>query len=104
MQPRTVTVSLRIESLPLPPEDFAELRCFACGVNLNWHQPDLGSPCRMLGICLGCGRWFLLDLTLDADDSLLVLLPDGPQLRNVLSIALRRSRDCDQDQPRPRGV
>jgi hypothetical protein len=35
--------------------------CPACGAALVFHQPDEEAPERLLGTCVGCKGWFLLD-------------------------------------------
>ena len=37
----------------------------------------------MIGICLECGAWHLMDRTPDADDVVLLMLPDPQQMRGV---------------------
>ncbi len=99
MDPHTVRVSLVIRRLSLPLKCLAELRCFDCDVILKWHQPDLGAPDRILGACSACGRWHLLDVSIEADDALFLLIPDGDHLRNAFPI-LCPADDGDSDQHR----
>ena len=46
--------------------------CTLCSTELERHQPDSERPDKILGTCLECGAWFLVD-----DDAAKVhLLPD----------------------------
>jgi hypothetical protein len=62
-------------------------RCITCDVDLDLHQPDIGSPDRLVGICEACGRWFVIDLIPGTDEAVMVLLPDG-------AFFLRALMDC----------
>lgn len=47
--------------------------CPVCSHDLDIHQPDEGSPERLLGTCPECGSWFLID----PDLGQILLLPDA---------------------------
>jgi hypothetical protein len=60
-----------------PHDDLSRIACLTCEIGLDLHQPDSGSPDRLLGICAGCQQWFILDLLPDADEAVLVLVPES---------------------------
>ncbi len=51
--------------------------CINCDVDLDLHQPDPGSPDRLIGVCDACGRWFVIDSIPGTVEATMVLLPDG---------------------------
>jgi len=85
MRPRTVPVRLKIWSPSPARQNLAVIECLQCGGALDWHQPDLGAPDRLLGICEHCGRWHLTGMMPGKDNDVLVLLPDTCQLQDALS-------------------
>lgn len=55
MEAQAVTIlSVEYESLN-------SLHCPGCSESLDLSQPDSGIPDVILGICEGCGVWFLID-------------------------------------------
>jgi hypothetical protein len=36
--------------------------CAKCQASLNFHQPDVQRPHRLLGVCGDCETWYLVDL------------------------------------------
>jgi hypothetical protein len=36
--------------------------CPACSKALSLSQPDVNTPDRLLGICEGCKRWYVIEL------------------------------------------
>jgi hypothetical protein len=55
---------MRITSVPfgrVPFESASEILCALCHSPLERHQPDQDRPERMLGTCIECGAWFLID-------------------------------------------
>jgi len=66
------------------PEDLDDGGCLYCGESLELHQPDIGSPDRMVGICTKCGCWYLLDAIPGRNRAVMVRLPDGETLQKVL--------------------
>jgi hypothetical protein len=54
--------------------------CPDCHHPLDFHQPDLSLPNRLLGICESCRAWLLLDI--DEDGHLKsTRLPAPPEFR-----------------------
>lgn len=60
------------------PDCLAEVGCPQCDAYLAIHEPDRELPDRLLGICGGCGSWFMID----SRAGLMLRLPDPPDLRN----------------------
>lgn len=77
MQLRSVPVSLTMRRFSPLPADLSGIKCLGCDVALDWHQPNAMLPDRLLGICLKCGNWHMLDIVAETADSVFVLLPDG---------------------------
>jgi hypothetical protein len=80
------------EYLPIPTTGAAVSRlgvcCLKCHSSLAVHQPDPGSPERLLGTCESCGSWHLIDET----EAVLIRLPDCRTFRKVIASSRRRSR------------
>jgi hypothetical protein len=81
---RTVAVPLTMRRFSRLPEDLDDGGCLACEGALDLHQPDVGSPDRVVGVCIGCGRWYLLDSIPGSDEAVMVMLPDGESLQKAL--------------------
>jgi hypothetical protein len=64
-----------------PPGDPGRVRCARCREDLTLHQPDLQSPGRLLGICGGCRRWYLVVMGPGRDSALMVVVPEDRELR-----------------------
>jgi hypothetical protein len=78
MRPQRFPVSQgRGSVLPRPG---AGLDCLRCQGTLDWSQPDLKAPDRLLGVCAACAAWHLVHLAGDDGEAILVLLPDTLQL------------------------
>ena len=77
---QTVAVPLTIRRFSSLPWDLDDGGCLACEGSLNLCQPDTGSPNRMVGVCVNCGCWYLLDSIRGDHEALMVLLPDGEAL------------------------
>ena len=58
-------------------------RCLHCSSALSLHQPDLELPGRLLGVCEGCKRWFLIDVLTDLGEGVMVRLPDMEVIRDL---------------------
>jgi hypothetical protein len=82
---RTVQVTLTMLRFSTAPQDIDGGCCLACDEYLDLHQPDAGSPDRMVGICDRCGRWYLIVVTSGTDDAVMVLLPDGEYFQDALA-------------------
>jgi len=54
-----------------------EVLCTRCQCPLDCHQPDPERPEQLLGTCLDCGAWHLLD----GEAHLMYALPDLQALR-----------------------
>ena len=75
--PLTASVSLTMARFSTPRDRFSGVMCLSCEIDLDLHQPDPGSPDRLLGICSGCQHWFILDLVPDEDEGVMVLVPEA---------------------------
>jgi hypothetical protein len=63
--------------------DLARIGCVdpACGAGaLVWHQPDIARPGRLLGICSGCGSWYIAQRARRGDGAACIRLPGGDYL------------------------
>jgi hypothetical protein len=56
----------------------SEILCAHCHCTLDRHQPDPDRPEQLLGACLACGAWFLID----EEDAVMYALPDVRDLRD----------------------
>jgi hypothetical protein len=80
---RPVAVQLMMRRFSGLLEDLGDGGCLACDGSLDLHQPDADSPDRMVGVCMKCARWYLLDSIPGTEEVLLVLLPDGEALQKA---------------------
>ena len=69
--PVTSLESIRFECL-------SDILCVNCQAPLDRHQPDTNRPDQLLGTCLECGVWYLID----AEASAMFPLPDVANLRH----------------------
>jgi len=83
MHPCSASVLLSAQSLCPLPQDLSTIHCLDCRSALDWHQPDSQAPERMLGVCLQCGGWHLLDLAFEADAAAFVLLTVSRSLQEI---------------------
>ena len=81
---QTVAVPLTMRRFSSLPEDLDDGGCLACEGSLDLHQPDIGSPNRMVGVCVNCGCWYLLDLIEGSNEAVMVRLPDGKSVLESL--------------------
>jgi hypothetical protein len=81
---RTLAIPLTMLQLSTADEEFDGEHCLDCDLSLDLHQPDTGSPGRLIGICGACGRWYLIDAVAEATDAVMVLLPGGESFLNAL--------------------
>ena len=84
MPPIESSIPVSISLISLHADDTTALRCPACAVSMELHQPDAGYPDRMLWTCEHCGTWFLMDITPGQHEAVLVCLPDGNYFRGAL--------------------
>jgi hypothetical protein len=61
-----------------------DIECPSCKDPLVVHQPDERSPDQLLGICMECGTWFLIDEA----GGFLIPLPGVEILRDAASSSL----------------
>ena len=54
-----------------------EILCPYCQSELDRHQPDEARPDQLLGTCLGCGMWYLVD----GEACVMYGMPDVADLR-----------------------
>jgi len=80
-----VLIELTMHRFSTAPGDIDEGCCLACDKYLDLHQPDVGSPDRLVGICEQCGRWYLIDVTPETDEAVMVLLPEGDSVQDALA-------------------
>jgi hypothetical protein len=84
--PVTASISLTVAHLWTPSDSFCRVTCFSCDIGLELQQPDPGAPHRLLGICPGCQHWFILDLLPDADEAVMVLVPEARDFLRIGSL------------------
>jgi hypothetical protein len=74
-------ISLDLDRIRLTAEadDYSSVRCSDCHAQLVIHQPDEEMPGRLLGACLECHAWFLID----AGAEVMLRLPDEETLHGV---------------------
>jgi hypothetical protein len=77
------TVELALLRFSTLPDALEKVRCLNCSQRIEVHQPDAGFPERMLGTCERCRYWYLMDLVPDANEAVMVLLPDGSHFRDI---------------------
>ena len=115
MTPRILTrfstyLDLRLFSPNVPPIDLDLLDCSDCRGTLDRHQPDEESPCRLLGICQGCGRWYLILVKPDMVSALIVGVPEDELFRSVWDefigpdVGDERAALSELDDPPPGGT
>jgi hypothetical protein len=71
LPPQTVPVSVAPLDLAVDPDEPCRVYCLKCESYLDLHIPNPETPECMLGTCLDCGSWYLVDYTAGA----LALLP-----------------------------
>ena len=76
---RLISVTLGIVRLQTDPDHPSDLRCPSCHEEFGLLQPDVESPDRLLGVCLECRGWFLVDIS----SGVMVRLPDRAALREI---------------------
>jgi hypothetical protein len=81
---RTIAIPLTIRRFSSLPEDLDDGGCLTCGGSLDLHQPDAGSPDRIVGVCPKCESLYLLDTIPGTNEAVMVRLPDGETLRKAL--------------------
>ena len=84
MQPkRQVSIASRLVVLPFaaPAGDLTWICCARCREALDLQQPDAQVPSRLIGICLKCSTWFLIELVIEKAEVMMVQLPEGKSLR-----------------------
>lgn len=85
MPPLESSITVTMTLISLHADDIKALCCPACRESMELHQPDVGFPDRMLWTCEHCGTWFLMDLTPDKPEAVLVCLPDGDFIRSAMN-------------------
>ena len=86
-------------TVPFRPD---ELRCLACSAGLDWQQPDIQNPDRLLGVCPGCGGWHLLHIHADQARATFLLLCNG-QDPGPVDLAPDRQPTAPTSKPRRDG-
>ena len=82
---RRVALTLSCEAVDDPLSDPTEASCLSCREPLEFHQPDLDQPDRLIATCGDCKRWYLVEQAEQWPQGLLVLLPDARMLRTAFS-------------------
>jgi hypothetical protein len=75
----SVLVAMELIRFSTGTDDMSEITCAKCGASLDLHQLDIENPWRMLGACESCKSWYLID----AEEAVMVLLPDERELREI---------------------
>jgi hypothetical protein len=78
----SITVSLSLVSLHN--DHIGSRRCPSCSDPMHLHQPESGSPNRMLWTCASCETWFLMDIDPDKNEAILVRLPEHGYFRAAI--------------------
>jgi hypothetical protein len=60
-----------------PPGELDWVLCNQCRARLDICQPDIQSPARLLGICSGCLRWYLILMEPGLTSALMVQMPEN---------------------------
>ena len=68
-------------NFPLTTEEGLHVSCSDCGARLELHQPDERHPTSLLGTCVGCELWHLIQLGSDLGTVAEVLALDRRVLR-----------------------
>ena len=68
----SILLTLEPLSVRCDADSSVEVPCTGCDDLLVIHQPDEGSPNRLLGTCPECQAWFLINV----DEKVMVRLPD----------------------------
>jgi hypothetical protein len=80
MKPQRIVkrVSAKLDLLRFPAPTVSAVRacCLHCYSPLVLHQPDPGSPERLLGVCEQCRHWFLIDLMPKQSEGVMIRLPE----------------------------
>lgn len=79
----SVPASLDVIPFARAADDPDSIGCPDCGMPLDTHQPDVDSPDRLVGVCLGCRRWYMILADPGEADVLMVLLPDRQWFRAI---------------------
>lgn len=81
---KNVNLTLAASRQPFRPELPLAVGCAACGTTLDVHQPDLGRPDRLLGICEDCGAWYLMSCRVDRFDTVVLQLPEDDTITKAV--------------------
>jgi hypothetical protein len=76
-----ITISWEVTVLSVSAGELEASPCQKCGEPLNLHQPDEDDPSHLLGTCVQCGTWHMIEVTPRGTKSLLYTLPDAELLR-----------------------
>ncbi len=80
-KPRRIPAILDVLPFKPPPFNLNWVECSFCKNSLELHQPDSQEPEKLLAICVGCRRWFLMLIEPNESEAVLVLLPEGEWLQ-----------------------
>jgi hypothetical protein len=91
---REMTVRCEATPLAITSQGIESPRCRSCESKLAIHQPDENAPEHLLGTCVDCGAWYLIEIVLDGTEAFLLDLPN---------IALFRAELAKEIQERKKG-
>jgi hypothetical protein len=80
---QTASVSLTMTRVRTRHDLLSQIACMSCDIKLDLHQPNLACPDRLLGICEGCQRWYIVDLVPGEEEAVMVLVPDAVFLLRI---------------------
>src|SRR5258707_921003 len=95
--PRRVPTSLEVIPFGLPGGDGTWVGCPQCHEPLGLTQPDEQSADRLIGVCQNCRVWFLIWLSTDDSQAMMVLLPDEEWLHDAQQIHEPSDRDAESE-------
>ena len=83
--PEQMTITLRMTELAISAEGLESPFCLDCNIRLEVHQPDELRPEHLLGSCVGCGGWYLIEVDPNETEAYLVDLPNVTRIRAVMA-------------------
>jgi len=89
LPPQTVPVSVGPLELAIEADEPCRVYCLTCQIPLDLHIPNPETPECMIGTCLECGSWYLIDHAIGA----LALLPNLSKLARRASAPSSSSRE-----------
>jgi hypothetical protein len=84
MPSRTILIPVEVRHFHLIAVDPLFLRCFACDLSLELHQPLAEEPESLLGTCRHCRAWYAINRPLEESEVVMVHLPMPLKLRHAV--------------------